>query len=178
MYDEISKKHKQKPKSIQGYCYILPRYRVFIAYGGRQGRRVARFVAECLHNNGINPRIALQGAIGEIRCASQEEIFEEMARCDAVVAVNAKYASQSLKFRDEVESARYDLRKPMVVFVRDGSRTFHMLRVRATRIEFDEKRYRRKCDELVSALRKDIAYSRPAGYVPEGKRLPRRVLRD
>jgi len=149
---------------------------VFIAYGGTQGPAVARFVAECLWKHGVRPRIALQGAKGEIRCDSQEEIFEELGRCHAVVAVNAKYARRSLKFRDEVERARYGFKKPVVALIQNGTRPLHLLSVGVTRVEFDQKQYWKKCNELVSALRKDIAYSRPASYVPIGKRLPRRGL--
>jgi len=154
----------------------LPRYRVFIAYGGRQGPTVARFVDECLYKNGIEPCIALPGAIGEIRCGSQEEIFEEEGRCDALVAVNTSYARRSLKFRDEVEKARYGFKIPVVAFIQNGCQPLHLLSVGVTRVDFDQRQYRRKCGELIHKLLNDIEYSSPAFRSGEGEEVPERVL--
>jgi len=154
----------------------LPPYNVFIAYGGKHGEAVARFVAECLRNNGMRPRIALPGAIGEIPLDRQEEIFEIEGRCDAIVAVYTKGTHRSVKFIGEVERALYRFRIPVVAFVQKRSRVLHILNSGATKVGFGQRQYRRKCDELVCRVRRSIFYSRTASHLPIGQRLPRRVF--
>ena len=64
----------------------MSRYKVFIAYkGSTYGKKIASAIAKCIHENGMDPKIALAGAPGEIPSDSQERIFGWIQRCDAFV---------------------------------------------------------------------------------------------
>jgi len=158
----------------------LSRYKVFIAYkGSTYGKKIASAIAKCIHENGMDPKIALAGAPGEIPSDSQERIFGWIQRCDAFVASNTK-GSASIKFGDECHYAHYDLRpsKPFVAVIQRRSRppTFMTIGSRISQVKYNRWNRHTKCRELVRSVRRAIESSRPAPRTSEGQALPRRVL--
>ena len=138
---------------------------------------MAKFVAECLSSNGMFPRIALQGAVGEIHFTDEEEILEEQSGCAAVVAVATPYANRSRKYRTELDKALYTFYQPVIVFHQGKSRLLLMLTGGGVfRLDFQRGRHRSKCGRLSQAIRKEIRFARAPRDVIGGQPVPRRTV--
>ena len=154
----------------------MPRYRVFIAYGGSSALTVASAMADCLWHQGLQPQIGAPGCRGSVSVARQEDLFRLLRTCHAVLAVNAAQSYNSRKFIDEVEMARYgDVPIPVLAFIEKGCKVIYVLKVGCTRIEFPKGGHKRKCANVASQLRLEIKRSNSV-IVEERKDLPRRTI--
>ena len=154
----------------------MPRYRIFIAYGGSSALSVASAMADCLWQHGLRPLIAAAGCRGSVSVASQEDIFRLLRTCHAVLAVNTDESYNSKKFIDEVEMAwYYPPLVPVVAFIEKGCKVILMLKVGCTRIEFSKGGHKRECAKVAWQLRLEIKRSM-SEIVDEHKVLSRRQM--
>ena len=152
----------------------MPRYRVFIAYGGETAKTVACDMAECVWSKGMKPYIAADGCRGSISAGSQELIFRIEKDCHAVLAVNTDESYDSQKFRDEVEKARYGPPPlPVVAFVQEGGRVLELLGVGCVRVRFQGGQHMQKCQAVADRLREQVRFTRGSTNVPENMEIPR-----
>lgn len=151
---------------------------VFIAYkGSTYGKRIALSVDQCVSSRKwMNSHVALAGAIGEITFADEQDILEDIDHCDIFVAINTM-GHASVKFLDECSWARYDLKKPVVAVVQEGSRPPPSLRIRSRIYQVRFDRWSSVvCAKLVHAIKATIERSPPANRTRVGRALPRRSL--
>lgn len=154
----------------------MPKYKVFVAYGGTGAADIAQDMVRCLRTKKLRLFIAVPGLRESINLSSEENILAFERTCDAVFAVSTDDSSQSPNFRDEVELVKYDQTQsiPVVAFLKkDAPGMLLALQTGCTHIRFDNKMHLQKCSEAAIAIRQQIQFLRQTQIVSASRNLRR-----
>jgi len=155
----------------------LPKYRVFVAYGGSGASAIAVDMVRCLRTRKLRLFIAFPGLKESINLSSEEDILAFERTCDAVFAVSTDGSGQSPKFRDEIESVKYDETQsiPVIAFLKkDASDMLLALQTGCTHVRFDYSLHLQKCSEAALTIRRQIQFLRHPQIVSASRNLRRR----
>lgn len=155
----------------------MPKYKVFVAYGGTNAAPVAVDMVRCLRRRKLRLFIAFPGLKESINFRSEDEILTFERTCDAVLAVSTDGSGHSPKFRDEVEAAKYDPVQPIPVIAflkRAATDMLLVLQIGCEHVKFDDGMHLRKCSEAAVTIRRQIQFLRQTEIVSADHSLRRR----
>ena len=159
----------------------MPRYHVFVAYGGDSAKDVAVDMARCLTRRGFKAHIAVPGLRESINVSSESEILTKERECDAILAVSTDNSRDSKKFEDEIEMAKYDRSNPIpvIAFLKENAKAvLPILTVGCSWVKFKTGEHNGNCAKVAWMVRyvlhQRIKFRRQPRIISAKKNLRRR----
>jgi hypothetical protein len=167
----------------------LPKYHVFVAYGGEDSEAVAVDMAKCFTSRGLKAHIAVLGLKESIDVSLENAIQNFIPTSHAMLAVATDESNSRRKFIEEIETAKYHKDRdgrddpiPVVAFLKDKARNVPpILMIGCPRIRFQKGQHRNKCKNVAEmvryTIRERVKFSEQPPIVLVPKILPRRKLK-